>query len=211
MIREYLVHVSPLEALKFVSTNKYLYNQVDLFKYLMSVHYPTVPFFNQPKEQFIALANGITHTYYIIWKHLDSIKCPEMLGKHLYLTRTQKMIEIDEESEDESESILKVNVVGLKPPIGTVLYVSMWVDYAYGESVNNAYTIEDIVNMSINQLESDYNVNQERKEEFTYVKASKKSMMMSLEDGRYCLVLHEHPLDEDYTPPVLTIQRVIVV
>ena len=210
MIKEYLKHLKPIDALQFVKSNKYLYTYYNIFNYLMHIHYPTIHDFGQPKEQFIALANNVPHLYYTKLMHLESIKCPEMIYKYIYLNKKDVPID-DEDDNNEFEALIKVEIYGIKPPIGTTLYVSAWIDYAYGETLNTAYTVPHIIDLSLEQFKIDYDVIKEHADEFIYVDTLRDDMIHKLEiEGKYCLVLHEHPLDDDLTPSVLTIKRVNV-
>lgn len=228
MIKEYLRYMDPHDALQFVSSNKYLYNYVNIFKYLMHIHYPQIPDFGHPKEQYIALTNDQSHTFYIKVMATDSETCPYMIYKHLF-----KHNQVSDDTD--TEFIQEVKIQGLKPPTGTIMYIGIWMDFAYGENYSYAYTVADIVNAVLyyynihfdeedasdeySDYSSDdefvkYEIDKKKQRKYMHSDALRKTIIQTLNnDGQYCYQLEVYPYGDEpaLSPPVLTIRRVTVV
>ena len=126
------------------------------------------------------------------------------LDDNLYLTKPSNF---DDEFEDAGYLEFELDNVS----VGQKLWVSVWVDHAYGETINTALTREEIVEKSIQQLRTDYRLNSDVKPKYS-MDAYVEHTLKWLKKGDYVTLKH-HPLEpkEDLSPPELVIKEVNVV
>jgi len=145
------------KSINLVMSNKKIYNDIDLFKRLMNAKYPNVPTFDKPREQFLALINEQYTTYYISIFHKEEKNCPFTLGDKLLLKKPLVYDNIVCEGDEIYRfGYLKVDINGIKPPIGTEIWIGVWNDNAFGASTFYAYSRSDIVKLSIEQFFINY-------------------------------------------------------
>ena len=141
---------------------------------------------------------------YLFLQHTQSNKQPIMLGDYIHLTKPS---DFDDEFDDSGYLTIKgFDLSQLKHS----LWISVWDDFAYGETINIADTREEIVAKSIEQLRTDYPLNDDVEAPFdmdSYVSYALKKL-----EKRDCFFLKHHPLEpeDDLTPPVLVIKKVMI-
>ena len=143
---------------------------------------------------------------YVFLQHTQSVNEPIMLGNYLYL---DKPSDFDEEFEDSGYVIVKMKM-STKLEEGERVWIGIWFDYAYGETINVTKTKQKIIEKSIKQLRTDYPLNGEVVAPFdmdSYV-----SYTLSQLKHSNCVSLKYHPLEPeiDLTPPVLIIKKLII-
>jgi hypothetical protein len=139
---------------------------------------------------------------YLILEHLENLDQPINMDYRLY----RKKPNIAEDDED--RFCIKVKNV---PMTNGKIWIGLWYDYGYGETINYANTREEIVEKSIEQLKIDYPLNDEVEPPFdmnSYVNYTRQAL-----ECRNCVTLQCHPLEpeEDLSGPVLLIKELTIV
>lgn len=132
---------------------------------------------------------------YLFLTHTESETQPITLSDDLFLIKPE---------ENENDDDIFVLTVPNIDNNAKKLWISLWFDYAYGETLNTSHSRDDIIDKFIEQLKTDYDVD----DIDTYVEYTLKKLK-----NNNCVVLKNHPLepDEDLTPPVLVIKEVSVI
>ncbi len=142
---------------------------------------------------------------YLFLRHKNSKKQPIILGNNLYITKPDHF----EEKPDEDGDFLAIENI---PNNTSKIWISVWFDYAYGESINISNSRQSIINKSIEQLKNDYPLNSDVKQPFdmdSYVSFTLKKL-----EKNNCVSLKCDPLEpkeKDLLSPVLIIKEVTII
>jgi len=141
---------------------------------------------------------------YLFLQHTDSNpNQPIILNDNLYLTKPK-----DFDDGSEYGGYLIINNI---PTSASKIWVSVWFDYAYGETINIGDTRQDIIDKSIDQLKTDYQLNDDVEAPFDM--DSYASFVLTEVKSKNCVILEHHPSDpdDDLSAPVLIIKEVNII
>lgn len=140
---------------------------------------------------------------YLYLQHCDEKHtAPFKLGDHLYIQKPDDM-------EHEETFLLTIPNI---PEHASDIWVSVWMDYAYGETMNVAGTRDKIIKKSIEQLRRDYDLNDDVPAKWSMDRyASDTFRTLKKRDW---VVLKHYPLEPDNDglfEPALVIKHVQIV